>query len=41
MIDMDAPETKEWLLRWAWVISLAVLVLGYIIIFFKIAEWFI
>ncbi|MEA1945056.1 MAG: hypothetical protein U9N07_06985 [Euryarchaeota archaeon] len=33
MIDMENPEIRAGLLRWAWILSLAVLVLGYILMF--------
>ena len=40
MIDLENPELRGKLLRWAWLISLAMLVLGYGIIFYKVAEQF-
>ena len=40
MIDLEDPELRGRLMRWAWLISLAMLVLGYAIIFFKITERF-
>ena len=40
MIDLEDPELRGRLMRWAWLISLAMLVLGYAIIFFKIADRF-
>ena len=36
MIDANDPELRGGLLRWAWLISLAMLVLGYIIMFLLI-----
>ncbi len=33
MIDMENPEIREKLLRWTWILSFAVLVLGYILMF--------
>jgi hypothetical protein len=40
MIDLEDPELRGRLMRWAWLISLAMLVLGYAIIFLKITERF-
>ncbi len=40
MIDLEDPELRGKLMRWAWLISLAMLVLGYAIIFFNITERF-
>ena len=40
MIDLENPEFYGKLLRWAWLISLAMLVLGYGIIFCKVTGRF-
>lgn len=37
-IRMSQPENLARILRWAWMISLAMLVLGYIIIYLKIRD---
>ncbi|MCD6206783.1 MAG: hypothetical protein J7J06_02190 [Methanosarcinales archaeon] len=36
MIDLENPEHRARLLRWAWLLSIAVLVLGYVIMFLLI-----
>ncbi len=40
MIDLADPELRGELLRWAWLISIAMLVLGYAIIALKITGRF-
>ncbi|MEA3280995.1 MAG: hypothetical protein U9Q68_00260 [Euryarchaeota archaeon] len=36
MIDANNPELRGELLKWAWIISFATLILGYILIFLLI-----
>nr|QNO50477.1 hypothetical protein EGLMOMJH_00016 [Methanosarcinales archaeon ANME-2c ERB4] len=36
MIDANDPELRGGLLKWAWIISIGMLVLGYIIMFLLI-----
>ena len=36
MIDANDPELRGAVLRWAWIISFAMLVLGYVLIFLLI-----
>ncbi|MEA3324694.1 MAG: hypothetical protein U9Q37_06085 [Euryarchaeota archaeon] len=36
MIDASDPELRGGLLKWAWIISLAMLVLGYVLMFLLI-----
>ncbi len=36
MIDANDPELRGGLLKWAWVISLAMLILGYVLMFLLI-----
>ncbi len=37
---LTRPETLGRILRWAWLISLFMLVMGYLIIYFKIRTYF-
>jgi len=36
MIDVNDPELRGGLLKWAWIISLAMLVIGYVLMFLLI-----
>ncbi len=36
MIDANDPELRGWLLKWAWLISIAMLILGYVLMFLLI-----
>ncbi|MEA1893879.1 MAG: hypothetical protein U9N36_01505 [Euryarchaeota archaeon] len=36
MIDANDPELRGGLLKWVWIISLAMLVLGYVLMFLLI-----
>ncbi|MHC1574559.1 MAG: hypothetical protein ACXQTY_01965 [Candidatus Methanogasteraceae archaeon] len=36
MIDANDPELRGGLLKWAWIISLAMLVIGYVLMFLLI-----
>jgi len=36
MIDANDPELRGGLLKWAWIISIAMLVLGYVLMFLLI-----
>ena len=36
MIDVNDPELRGGLLKWVWIISLAMLILGYVLMFLLI-----
>lgn len=37
LLKLMEPQNKARILRWAWLISLGMMILGYLIIYFKIA----
>ncbi len=38
-LKLMEPQNKARILRWAWLVSLGMLVLGYLIIYFKVSPY--